>query len=301
MGDDNGGKNTMLRDVFSRDVQGAMGQPYTRSRYYHLYLNGQYWGLYQTQERSEARYAASYLGGDADDYDTIKVDAGPGRPYTMEATDGNLDAYRRLHEAARAGFAADDAYYRAQGLNPDGTPNPEYERLLDVDNVIDYMLCTFYVGDLDAPISNFLGNGRPNNFYALYNRRTPDGFKFFRHDAEHTLFNVNENRTGPYSAGAQAEYFNPQWLHQQLLAHPEYRIRFADHVYRYFFNDGPLTPPGAAALLDARRVAIDLPIIAESARWGDAKVTTPRTRDDDWLPQVEYLSLIHISEPTRPY
>ncbi len=289
MGDDNGGKNTMLRDVFSRDVQGAMGQPYTRSRYYHLYLNGQYWGLYQTQERSEARYAASYFGGDTDDYDTVKVDAGPGRPYTMEATDGNLDAYRRLYEAARAGFAADDAYYRVQGCNADGTPNPEYERLLDVDNVIDYMLCTFYVGDLDAPISNFLGNGRPNNFYALYNRRTPDGFKFFRHDAEHTLFNLNENRTGPYAAGSQPEYFNPQWLHQQLLAHPEYRMRFADRVYRFFFNSGPLTPEGALALLEPRRAAIDLAIIAESARWGDAKVRTPRTRDDDWLPQVEYL------------
>jgi len=54
---DHGGKNTMLREVFSRDVQGAMGQPCTRSRYYHLYINGQYWGLYQTQERSEACYA----------------------------------------------------------------------------------------------------------------------------------------------------------------------------------------------------------------------------------------------------
>ena len=64
-GDDNGSKNTMLREVFSRDLQGATGQPYTRSRYYHLYLDGQYWGVYQTQERSEARYAASYFGGNS--------------------------------------------------------------------------------------------------------------------------------------------------------------------------------------------------------------------------------------------
>lgn len=288
-GDDNGGKNTMLRDVFSRDVQGAMGEPYTRSRYYHLYLNGQYWGLYQTQERSEARYASSYLGGETEDYDVLKVDAGPGRPYTMEATDGNLDAYRRLWEAARAGFGTDEAYYRAQGMNVDGTPNPDYERLLDVDNVIDYMLCTFYVGDLDAPISNFLGNSRPNNYYAMYNRATPDGFKFFRHDSEHTMFDLNENRTGPYSAGREAQYFNPQWLHQQLAAHPEYRMRFADHVYRYLFNDGVLTPERAAGLVQSRRQTIDLAIIAESARWGDAQVTTPRTKDDDWLPQVDYL------------
>ena len=145
------------------------------------------------------------------------------------------------------------------------------------------------MGDLDAPISNFLQNNRPNNFYAIYNRTNPDGFKFFRHDAEHTMFNVNENRTGPYSAGQQAQYFNPQWLHQQLAANAEYKMRFADHVYRHIFNDGPMTPAAATRLLTARKDTIDLAIIAESARWGDAKVTKPRTKDDDWLPQVRFL------------
>ena len=181
------------------------------------------------------------------------------------------------------------AYSQVQGLNPAGTPNPDYERLVDVENLIDYMICTFYMGDLDAPISSFLQNSRPNNFYAVYNRTNPDGFKFFRHDGEHTMFNVNENRTGPYSAGQQSQYFNPQWLHQQLAAHPEYKMRFADRVYKHFFNDGVMTPEAAAGLLTARKDAIDLAIIAESARWGDAKVTKPRTRDNDWLPQVRYL------------
>lgn len=286
---DHGGKNTMLREVFSRDVQGAMGQPYTRSRYYHLYLNGQYWGLYQTQERSEARYAASYLGGDPEDYDVVKVDAGPGQPYMMEATDGTLDSYRRLWQAASNGFYTDEAYYRVQGFNPDGSRNPDYEQLLDVDNVIDYMLCTFYVGDFDAPISNFLGNVRPNNFYGLYNRENPDGYKFFRHDSEHTLFELYENRTGPYPAGQQAELFNPQWLHQRLVAHVEYRMRFADRAYEHFFNDGVLTPEAAANFLWSRKETIDLAIVVESARWGDAKVSRPRTKDDDWLGQVDYL------------
>ncbi len=288
-GDDNGSKNTMLREVFSRDLQGATGQPYTRSRYYHLYIDGQYWGVYQTQERSEARYAASYFGGDVEDYDVAKVDSGPGMPYTMYTTDGTMDAYNRLWDAAAKGFATDAAYYRVQGLNPDGTRNPAYERLVDVDNLIDYMLCTFYAGDIDGPVPNFLQNTRPNNFYAVYNRTNPDGWKFFRHDCEHTLFNVNENRTGPYSCGQQRQYFNPQWLHQQLTANAEYKMRFADHVYKHFFNDGVMTPQAAAHLLSARKDAIDLAIIAESARWGDAKVSKPRTKDDDWLPQVRLL------------
>ena len=54
---DNSPQNTLVRDVFSRDVQGRMGHPYTRSRYCHLYLNGQYWGLYYTEERAEASFA----------------------------------------------------------------------------------------------------------------------------------------------------------------------------------------------------------------------------------------------------
>ena len=64
--------NTFLRDVFGRDTQRDLGQPYTRSRYYHLYINGLYWGLYMTQERAEARYGATYFGGNAEDYDTMK-------------------------------------------------------------------------------------------------------------------------------------------------------------------------------------------------------------------------------------
>jgi hypothetical protein len=57
-------KNTFLRDEFCRDLQRDMGQHYTRSRYYHLYINGTYWGLYETQERDpEASFASDYLGG----------------------------------------------------------------------------------------------------------------------------------------------------------------------------------------------------------------------------------------------
>lgn len=298
MGDDNGGKNTLLRDIVSRDIQGVTGKPYARSRYYHLYLDGQYWGIYQTEERPEARYAASYLGGISDDYDTVKVDAGPNRPYTMATTDGTIDAYYRLWDLAVKGFGANAAYYRAQGLNPDGTRNPTYERLLDVDNVIDYMICTYYAGDIDAPISNFLQNVKPNNFYALYNRTNPDGFKFIRHDAEHTMFNVNENRLGPYSCGQQKEYFNPQYLHQQLMSNAEYKMRFADRVYEHFFNDGAMTPATVTRLLSARRDTIDLAIIAESARWGDAKVAKARTKDDDWLPQVKILINDYIPKRT---
>ena len=119
-----GSANTLLRDVWSRDTQRDMGQPYTRSRFYHLYLNGHYWGIYMTQERAEAAFGATYLGGEKEDYDTIKTFG--------EVVDGNGDARGRLCDIANRGFENDADYFRVQGLNADGSRNPDFERLLDV-------------------------------------------------------------------------------------------------------------------------------------------------------------------------
>ncbi|HEX9972380.1 MAG TPA: CotH kinase family protein, partial [bacterium] len=184
---------TMNRDVFSRDTQREMGQPYTRSRYYHLYINGTYWGLYQSQERSEARFAATYFGGSKEDYDVIKIAVPPEANYEIDVTDGNLFVWQELWQACQTGFSTDASYFKAQGLNPDGTRNLEYKILLDIDNLIDYMLLIFQTANLDAPTD--LSGTRPNNFYAIYNRNDPNGFKFFAHDNEWTMLFFHD-RTG---------------------------------------------------------------------------------------------------------
>jgi hypothetical protein len=287
--DDN--RNTMVREVFSRDLQGKTGHPYTRSRYYHLYLNGQYWGIFQTQERAEASFGESYLGGDRSDYDVMKSDRSVNRG--MLAIDGNSDAYRRLYDEARAGLGNRERYCRLQGLNPDGTPNPAYEKLLDVENLIDFMVIEYYTADRDGPGSRF-GN-RPNNIFCIYNRANPDGWKWFHHDNEHTLGvrrnTADDNLVVPFtSAGAQWQYFNPHWLHEQLAqSNPEYRRQFGDHVHRHFFNNGLLTPGAAIGHIQNRAQQIDLAIIAESARWGDSKRSVAYTRDDTWLTEISWL------------
>ena len=290
-GDDS---NTFMRDVFSRDLQRQMGQPYTRSRFYHLYINGQYWGLYMTQERSEAAYAASYFGGDKDDYDTVKADGGPTGTKMVEATDGTLEQFSILWSLGNDFDDADLAgkavlYNRMLGLNPDGTPNSNYPVYLDPDNLIDMMLNVYYVGERDAPISAFFGNDELNNWYGVYNRNNPDGFKYFRHDGEHSMDKGYSDRTGPFTVlneKVSPSHFNPQTLHQWLMDYPEYNMRFADRAYQHMFNDGAMTEAATKAQLDLRAAQIEMAIIAESARWGDAKTSTPLTKAD-WVGAVE--------------
>jgi len=280
-------RNTFIWDVFSRDMQRDMGVPYTRSRYYHLYLNGQYWGLYQSQERPEASFGASYFGGNSEDYDVIKSAGDVVGPYDMELTDGTLDAWSAFWN--RVNELTDTAdpypiYQELQGLNPDGTRNPAYPVMLDVDNLINYMLIIFYTGNWDAPIISWMEG--INNFYTLRNRYGNHGFMSFAHDSEHGLISTGADRTGPFAAGRSFSESNPQWIHQQLMAVEEYRVRFGDLVHRHLFNGGALTEIANKNRFLARAEEIEKAIIAESARWGDAQRSIPFTRND-WLVAVQ--------------
>jgi hypothetical protein len=278
--------NIMIRDVFSRDLQREMGQPYTRSRFYHLYINGVYWGLFQSQERTEARYAVSYFGGNVEDYDVIKNDEG-----SVSATDGNMNAYTEVWNMSKTGFSTNANYFKLFGRNADGTKNSAIKVLVDIDNFIDYMLVIFYTGNFDSPVSKFVGNSMPNNFYCIYNRNANEGFKFFAHDAEHTLrttagegpgTGLQENRVSVTMSVNSVSQFQPQYLHNRLTSNTEYKLQFADHVYKHFFNQGSMTPAKATAQFLSRASEIDTAIIAESARWGDTYSNPPRNKDDNW-------------------
>ncbi|MCL1909972.1 MAG: CotH kinase family protein, partial [Kiritimatiellaeota bacterium] len=257
---------------------------YPRSRYYPLYINGQYWGIHQTQERGESDFASTYMGGKSEDWDTVKTSS----DRQVTASDGNISAYHAFHNLAiNQGFAGQyaDNYWRVRGLNPDGSPNPAFPKYLDEYNLIAYMMCAWFTGDGDAPISDW--GWMANNLYALYNRAAPDGFKWLRHDAEHSL-----GANGGYGPGCNTTWigsdphyytqgrFNPATLHHFLIHHPEYKRYFADVARSFLYDDGPLTPENARARFRSRMDEIDSAIVAESARWGN----------DGWLNRNQWLN-----------
>ncbi|MCX8157985.1 MAG: lamin tail domain-containing protein [Verrucomicrobiae bacterium] len=291
----NGLYETMVREVWCRETLGAMGQPYRRSRYYHLYLNGQYWGLYETDERPEASYGEIYLGGRKEDYDVVKCANHVGN-FVTEVTDGNMTSWSNLWVMVRSvpGNPSNSNYFRILGRNPDGTRNPSLPVMLDVDNLIDYMIGIFYSGDGDATLSAFLSNTRPNNWFAMKNRNNPErGWIFFNSDCEHTLGapSWQVDRTGPWSGISGSNvgnftYSNPQYMHEDLMNNPEYRLRFADHVQKHFFNNGALTFSACTNRWWRKASQITKAIRAYSARWGDAAPREPPYGETDWINAV---------------
>lgn len=303
---DTGKHDTMVREVFCRETLGAMGQPYRRSRYYHLYLNGQYWGLFETDERPEASYGEIYFGGKKEDYDVVKCANHIGN-FVTELTDGNLIAWSNLWTMCLSMLdnSSNSNYFRILGCNPDGTRNPTLPVMIDVDNLIDYMLDIFYSGDGDATLSAFLSNTRPNNWFGMKNRNNPDmGFIFFNSDCEHTLGapSWQVDRTGPWMniSGSNVRnftYSNPQYFHEELMLNAEYRMRFADHIQKHFFNKGALTYQAATNRFVNKASQINKAIWAYEARWGNRNPSRVRYTSTDWTNMIN--QILTTIFPTR--
>ncbi len=268
-----------VRDEWNRRTQLEMGRPSPHGTWVHLYLNGLYWGVYNPVERPDASFAASYFGGDKDDYDALKnheeVIDGDGVGYNellalIQNDPGNFGAgYRDFSSAA--------AYEALQGNAPDGTPDPALPSYLDVPNLIDYVIHNMYSAATDWPGNNYIARDRT---------AAGTGFKFFSWDNEHGMKpSAGIDRTQPHSRDNDS----PTKFHHPLRANAEYRLRFADHLHRAFFNGGPLTADSAAARWIELTEEIRPALVAESARWGDYRRSDPYTVTGDFLPLREDL------------
>lgn len=275
----NGGSSTedqrvraqYVRDAFVSDLQLATSGVSAHWRFMHLYLNGLYWGITGVHERPDDHFAEEYFGGDASEYDVLRHNAS-----TVVA--GTATAYNQMFALARSGLANPATYQALQ-------------QQLDLPFFIDYILINIWVGNTDWA---------HQNWYA-FRRRSPEGrWRYISWDAEHVLKSPSYNRITD-----TANRVGPLELFDLLRTNAEFRLQFADHVQRHFFNGGVLAtdsnapvrldnPQGnqPAALYLKRIREIDPAMVGESARWGDSGTTTvdrsnnPLTRDGDWIPEL---------------
>lgn len=262
-----------IRDEWTRRTQLAMGWPACHGTWVHLYINGLYWGVYNPTERPDDAFMASYHGGDPSDWDVIKNHE--------EIIRGNDDAYFTL-----LGLIQNDARRFSAGYR-DFTDHAAYvnvQEYLDVPSMIDYMIHNMYAAAEDWPGNFYMGHDRTGQ---------SGGFKFLSWDNEHAMKgSVTENRTLPH----RRDEDSPTKFHHPLRDQLEYRLRFADHLHRAFFNEGVLAVDKHFPQWDpqhpernqpaARWMAISQEIehalIAESARWGDYRRARPYTVAEDF-------------------
>ena len=276
-GSGNGPNVQYILDEFIRRTQASLGQVSPHGTFVHLYINGLYWGLYNPVERPMSSFCATYYGGDKEEWDALNAGTPTGESSTT--------TWNAMMSQASAGLSDNASYQKIQGNNPDGTKNPAYDDLLDIDNYIDWLFSNFWGGTADWPYHNFYaGCRRPPN---------ATGFKFFDWDAEYVIVigsNLNSNVTGVSDNGARP--------YVTLKQNNEFRLLFGDHAHRHLFNNGPANSAASYARYKELADKVELAIVAESARWGDMGRSSLPFTLADWQKKRDYILGTYI--PQRP-
>lgn len=238
---------TYTRDEWLRSSQIAMSGVGSHGIFVHLYLNGLYWGLYNIVERPDASFTSSYLGGRKEDWYAVKHD-GP--------VSGSGERFEALHSLASAGGLEDPEKYAA------------IKQYIDTAHFIDYIIVNFHSGNEDWALTNWYAGVR-----------NPEGkVKYFAWDGELTWI----DGAWLYSSPAGEPLIKSEVLFKALLQNPDFRMEFADRIYRHLFNDGALTDANSRARWIEINAPINLAIVGEAARWGDVRYEPPIDRDN-WL------------------
>ena len=251
-----------LRDEWTRETQLAMGRPAAHGTFMHLYLNGLYWGVYNVVERPTASFSASYSGGEKEEYDALN---------SGEAVDGDQQAWNSMMAIAEGGLESPEAY-------------EELASWCDIPNLIDYMIVQMGGGETDWD---------RHNWYATRRRQPGSGYQFFCWDTEHIFQLLSVDRTRLDNEN------KPTRIFQRLSDNSEFRLLFADHLHRHYFNGGLMTAQAVAERYMKLAGEIHAALACESARWGDwRRPGDAFTRDAEWL--EEQRRLLEEYFPRRP-
>ncbi len=277
-----------VRDEFMRRSEVAMGLLSPRGRFVHLYINGEYWGMYNLHERADEEMFASHGGGDAEDWDVVAQGG--------EIRSGEGGGWRELMDLSARGVISTEDYVTLL-------------RLAGEDAFIDAMITRIWSGDHDwleplgihrrGSLSRFGNSLAPNNRNWFAGRRSRGGaadapFQFFSWDAEISMGNdrfLNSgNRNMDYDLTEVAVPNSAGAPYAALAEHPEFRLRLADRLQRHLAGDGELARGAAKARLDQIAGEVRSAIPAESARWGNIHGGVPLTRDAEWEAEIGWLS-----------
>ncbi len=241
---------TNIRDAAAQKLAAPMRPDTAESVPTALFLNGQYWGLYECREQLDNKYISTHY--DIDSGDVVLLD----RDWTMEPRYEVLkdtgttyvDKIDYSEGPADGTGVLGESYYREQwryiqslAVEKDITdPNvyAEFCANVDIDNFIDYLIVYIYSANDDWPGNNF-------KFWRVTEEKKNSGvygadgkWRFLIHDFDIAFENVN-HKTLELSAlykGAVTESRHPEFatrLLGNLLKNEAFRNELAQRTLVY--------------------------------------------------------------------
>jgi hypothetical protein len=224
-----------IRDTLASAVNAALRPDSQNATYGAVFVNGEFWGMYEFREhRSAQMLAARYPGLNPDSIVVLEVAPGsitnnqvlsPDDPlYPWAGEDGRLPVNHPLThveydvgsdefecEAYASWMSVVDAI---RGTDMSVQANFEHVKtLVCMDNLIDYFLMFYHFDNWDWPGNNFL-MWRTENYYP----DIPAGdtrWRFFIHDFDESLNEPHFDRTHHFTTTGREHVAEPEWASAQ--------------------------------------------------------------------------------------
>ena len=231
---------TYVRDQLVRDLHLDMGAVAAHGDFVALYLNGEYWGLYNICERISGEFLSRYLG--EGDWDIIKDD---------RAREGDSIAWEQFKAWYESVDLALEENYRIIG------------GMMDIENFTDYFILNTWVHNYDWPHHNWYTARRRGDTNARW--------MFLIWDAEYAFGGGREPFQSDRNTLARAStpHGSLGLLFNKMLQNAEYRAYFTARFEERL--KGVLSPDHVLKRLAERLDQVRPEIKAEARRWHSSK------------------------------
>ncbi len=220
----------LLRDAVTRETFRAMGHPAPDGRFVHVVLNGNYWGVYDLQERIDARFLADRLGGKPSDF-------------TMRGANGVISG-------------EDTAWLRIRDLCGLGMSDPgryaELESLVDLEAFADFVALRTQEGSRGDPDTS--------GWIAVRRESPRVGAFLFLPQGRHL-------RRGEAGERTPMDALSPATLYRSLESQPRFMGLFEKRRRMHGAPGGALSPEAMEARRSELLERVGPALEAEALRW----------------------------------
>lgn len=250
----NGGQDwssSILRDAFLQSLAEGVGLDTQAGRFAVVFLNGEYWGLYNLQERYDAAYLSNHYGISAEQAIILRMNG-----EMVVGQSGDEQSYFDMLKFMHENDLAEQANYE------------RLDTMMDISAYMDYLIFNIYAANQDWPDKNiYLWRMKPDNDQLLGQAGRDGRWRWMINDLD-ISFGL-KNREGDIIHDTLTHAQLPGWsgfIFRELLKNDQFRADFDRRFEELLATT--LAPENVAALLDQKGAEI-YPYLEEFfARWG---------------------------------
>jgi len=248
-----------------------------------LFLNGEYWGIYNLRDKINSDYIGTLHNINPDDIDLLEYELGFNTPVVM---DGNADNYNLFYNTIEATDLSLQDNYRL------------LESWMDIDEYINYQICEIYYDNVFWPDQNM----------RMWRERKEDGkWRWILFDTDFGFGMPNylstgyTNNTLEYATSSNLNgYKAPEWstlILRKLLANDEFKTKF---IQRFSgFMNSIFHPDTVLSVINElqNRLSPEMPRHIERWKNGANYYGDPIQSYNDWTNNVQVMKDFGANRP----